>query len=305
MTGEEENGLVTPDKKTVDRLVRDALAEDIGTGDMTTESIVPENINAEARIQAKEPGVVAGIPVAVAVFETLSTAVRSRVIIEDGGRVRRGASIMELTGPARPILSGERVALNFLQRLSGIATLTARFVEAAAGTGVRVLDTRKTTPGLRILEKYAVTMGGGHNHRAGLYDMALIKDNHIKVAGNIGAAVKALRSSFPGSPVEVETATLDQVDQALTAGADRIMLDNMDPDQVRQAIDLIRHRSMRENRPRVEVSGNVTLENIGFLAMDGVDDISLGSITHSAAALDISLQVTGWSSGPDSGELRP
>lgn len=289
------------DRELVGRLVRSALAEDIGSGDITTESIVPENVIVEARILAKEPGVVAGGPVAETVFQTLSAAVRSRIGVSDGDRVRRGETIMDLIGPAGPVLSGERVALNFLQRLSGIATLTARYVEAAAGTGVHILDTRKTTPGLRILEKYAVTMGGGQNHRAGLYDMALIKDNHIRVAGSIEAAVKAVRDRYPGAPVEVETASLDQVDQALQAGVDRIMLDNMSPDQVHQALQLICRRSEGLNKPRVEVSGNITLENIGRLAVNGVDEISIGALTHSAAALDISLEVTGW--GP--GEVRP
>ena len=287
------------DKDIIDRVVRSALEEDIGTGDITTESTVPPGMMVEARILAKEEGLMAGVPVALAVFHALSAAVRSKVDVEDGGQVYPGDTIVELSGPAGPILSGERVALNFLQRLSGIATLTARFVEAAAGAGVRILDTRKTTPGLRALEKYAVALGGGHNHRRGLYDMALIKDNHIRVAGGIAAAVKAVRSRYPGYEVEVEAATLDQVEQALQAGADRLMLDNMDPAQVRSALDLIRLGSKGGKRPRVEVSGNVTLENIGRLAMEGVDEISVGAITHSAAALDISLEVTEWS--PDAG----
>jgi nicotinate-nucleotide pyrophosphorylase (carboxylating) len=281
------------DKELVGRLVRNALDEDIGTGDVTTESIVSKDVIVEARILAREPGVVAGVPLAVAVFEELSSDVRLRITVEDGGRIRPGGTIMELAGPAGSILTGERVALNFLGRLSGISTLTARFVQAVAGTGVRILDTRKTTPGLRAVEKYAVTMGGGHNHRSGLYDMALIKDNHLAVAGGVGAAVGAVRARCPGIPVEVETVTLDQVGQALEAGADRIMLDNMDPDRVRQAVDLIRRRGGEKKKPRVEVSGNVTLENIGRLAVDGVDEISIGSITHSAAALDISLEVAG------------
>jgi nicotinate-nucleotide pyrophosphorylase (carboxylating) len=293
------------DEDIVDRLVRSALAEDIGTGDITTESVVPKNVMVEARILAKASGVVAGVPVAIAVFKVLSADVRSRAGVEDGGRVRRGDIILELSGPAGPILSGERVALNFLQHLSGIATCTARFVEAVAGTGIRILDTRKTLPGLRILEKYAVTVGGGHNHRSGLYDMALIKDNHIKVAGSIAAAVKAVRARFPGYPVEVEAAALDQVDQAVQAGADRVMLDNMRPDQVRSAVHLISRRSEGEKRPRVEVSGNVTLENIGRLAMEGVDEISIGAITHSSAALDISLEVIEWSSGAEPSGVRP
>ena len=293
------------DKELVGRLVRNALEEDIGTGDVTTESIVSKDVIVEARVLAREQGVVAGVPLAVAVFEELGPDVRLRIIVEDGGRIRPGGTILDLTGPAGPILTGERVALNFLGRLSGIATLTARFVRAVAGTGVRILDTRKTTPGLRAAEKYAVTMGGGHNHRSGLYDMALIKDNHIAVAGSVGAAVGAVRARCPGISVEVETATLDQVGQALEAGADRIMLDNMDPHQVRQAIDLIRCQSKGGKRPRVEVSGNVTLENIGLLAMDGVDDISIGSITHSSTALDISLEMTGWSTEGDPSGVRP
>jgi len=279
------------DMDTVRQLVQNALAEDIGPGDVTTKSIVIEHVKAEARVLAKESGVVAGTEVAVCVFGMLDPDMRSRISIQDGCRVRRGEIIMDLCGSAGAILSGERVALNFLQRLSGIATHTARFVDAVAGTGVRILDTRKTTPTLRVLEKYAVTMGGGHNHRAGLYDMALIKDNHIRIAGGIEAAVKAVRRRFPRLPVEVETTSLDQVDQALRAGADRIMLDNMDRDEVRSALDLVRRQTGQGGKPRIEVSGNITLKNVRQMAMAGVDDISTGSITHSAVALDISLAV--------------
>ncbi len=291
------------DMDTVRQLVQSALAEDIGPGDVTTESIVSEDVKVEARVLAQESGVVAGTEVAVCVFEMLDPDMRSHVSIQDGSRARRGEIIMDLYGSAGAILSGERVALNFLQRLSGIATHTARFVDAVAGTGVRILDTRKTTPMLRVLEKYAVTMGGGHNHRAGLYDMALIKDNHIGVAGGIEAAVKAVRKRFPGLPVEVETASPDQVDQALRAGADRIMLDNMNRDQVRSALDLIRRQSGTQGKPRIEISGNITLKNVRQMAMAGVDDISTGSITHSSVALDISLEVTPWSPGCDGFEV--
>jgi nicotinate-nucleotide pyrophosphorylase (carboxylating) len=284
------------DMDTVRQLVQSALSEDIGAGDVTTQAVVAENVMAKAQVLAKEPGVVAGTPVAACVFELLDPHVRWHIGIQDGGRVRSGDTIMELNGPAGAILSGERVALNFLQRLSGIATHTARLVDAVAGTGVRILDTRKTTPNLRYLEKYAVTMGGGHNHRFGLYDMVLIKDNHIKLAGSIETAVRSVRKRFPQLPVEVETTTLDQVDQAMRAGADRIMLDNMEQGEVQEALVRVGRRAGEGRKPQIEVSGNITHKNVRQMAMAGVDDISTGAITHSSVALDISLVVTQWSS---------
>jgi nicotinate-nucleotide pyrophosphorylase (carboxylating) len=286
----QEMTAVALDMDTVRPLIEDALAEDIGDVDRTTESIVSEKVTAEAQVLAKEPGVVAGIPVAIRVFEMLDPRVHTVLHIQDGQRIRGGETILNLHGQARALLSGERVALNFLQHLSGIATQTARFVDVVAGTGVRILDTRKTTPNLRYLEKYAVTMGGGHNHRFGLYDMALIKDNHIKIAGSIRAALSAVRDAFPQLPVEVETTSVEQVKEAVQAGAERIMLDNMTPEEVREAVDLVRGQ-IEGSRQRIEVSGNITLKNVLRMAMVGVDDISVGAITHSSLALDISMIV--------------
>jgi nicotinate-nucleotide pyrophosphorylase (carboxylating) len=283
---------VNLDLEKIRPMVRKALDEDIGTGDVTTESIVPSDVRAEAEILAKEPGLLAGIPVVVHIFQLLDADMRSEIRMQDGQQVNTGDVIMLLSGSARAILSGERVALNFLQRLSGIATATARFVRAVAGCDVRILDTRKTTPNLRYLEKYAVALGGGQNHRMGLFDMVLIKDNHIQAAGGIEAAVKKVRDRSLGLPVEVETATLEQVMQAVRARVDRIMLDNMGLDDIKKAVAWIHEQSGPDGRPRIEVSGNITLENIRQVALTGVDDISAGSITHSSTALDVSLKIT-------------
>jgi nicotinate-nucleotide pyrophosphorylase (carboxylating) len=281
-----------------------ALDEDIGPGDLTSDVLIDTETGAEAEMVAKDAGTAAGLAFVEPICHRVDGRLEVRQVIDDGTRVVRGDVLCRIAGPVRPLLTVERTLLNFVQALSGIATYTARYVDAVKHTGARILDTRKTTPNLRMLEKYAVTRGGGHNHRSGLFDMALIKDNHLQVAGSIEAAVTSVRARFPGRPVEVEAATLDQVGRALQAGADRIMLDNMDPDRIRQALDLIRRQSEGRKRPRVEVSGNVTLENIGRLAMEGVDDISIGSITHSSTALDISLEVTEWAPAADSGEVR-
>lgn len=272
--------------KLVEDIVRRALEEDIGTGDLTTEATVPAGATAEAIIHTKEEGVIAGLDAARIVFRTLDPAIAFTAEVSDGTFVPKGTVIARLAGSARAILMGERTALNLLQRMSGIATLTRRAVEAVKFFPTRIVDTRKTAPGLRILDKYAVRMGGGQNHRFGLYDAVLIKDNHIKVAGGIGAAVAAARKAIPfTAKVEVETENLEQVQEALTAGADIIMLDNMDYDTMRKAVELINGRAL------VEASGKVTVETVTDVAKTGVDFISMGALTHSVKALDISLDI--------------
>ncbi|MGQ9558277.1 MAG: carboxylating nicotinate-nucleotide diphosphorylase [Desulfurispora sp.] len=273
------------------KIVEQALREDIGTGDVTTESIVPAGYNTIGFIRAKEMGVVAGLPVAAAVFKRLGRDISFQPRAREGERVKPGRLLARVEGDARVILTGERVALNFLQRLSGIATYTNKLASLLEGTGARLTDTRKTTPGLRVLEKYAVRVGGGTNHRFGLYDAVLIKDNHIKVAGGIGQAVQLARSRVPHSmKIEVEVETLAGVEEALAAGADIIMLDNMDLDTMARAVQLVAGRAV------LEASGGVNENNIQDIARTGVDLISCGSLTHSARALDISLDV---------GELKP
>ncbi|HEX9416843.1 MAG TPA: carboxylating nicotinate-nucleotide diphosphorylase [Gaiellaceae bacterium] len=262
-------------------VVRLALEEDLGSGDLTTDRIVPEGATCEAELLLKEPGVVCGLSFAEAVFTTLDPEVRFEPIVADGDGIEPGR-IAELGGPTRAILSGERTALNLLGRLCGIATLTRRFVDAVEGTGAAILDTRKTTPGLRGLEKYAVRCGGGQNHRFGLYDGILIKDNHLKVAGSITAAVGRARN---GVPVQVEAETLADVREAVAAGADSILLDNMSPPELAEAVALI------EGRARLEASGGVSLETIKEIAGTGVDFVSVGALTHSARSLDVSLEV--------------
>jgi nicotinate-nucleotide pyrophosphorylase (carboxylating) len=280
------------DEKRVRRLVQGALEEDIGSGDVTTEAIIAPGLVAAAHIVAKGSGTVAGIPVAIAAFQILDPGLNCRPSTRDGQNVVTGDEILSLKGVARAILGAERVALNFLQRLSGIATQAARFVAAVDGTGAKILDTRKTTPGLRYLEKYAVRMGGGHNHRMGLYDLVLIKENHIKATGRIDQAVKQARARHPRMTIEVEAGIREQVIEAAQAGADRIMLDNMMPEEIREAVDWVRQHCAEGAAPRIEASGNITLDNVRQIAMAGVDDISVGSLTHSAAALDMSLLVT-------------
>lgn len=268
--------------------VRAALAEDVGTGDVTTESTVPEGQRSRAKIVAKENGVIAGLKVAEAVFRELDPDIEVKFRVIDGERVVSGDLIVELKGGTRAILTGERVALNFLARLSGIATMTARYANVLQGTGAVLLDTRKTTPGLRLLEKYAVVAGGGANHRIGLWDMALIKENHITAAGGIGPAVSSVRSSYPDLAIEVEVRNLDELNAALEVGVDRVMLDNMSTDEMRQAI---RASGVHEHPADVEISGGVTLESLGAVAELGPAFISVGALTHSAPALDLSLIV--------------
>jgi nicotinate-nucleotide pyrophosphorylase (carboxylating) len=270
------------------RLVQPALAEDVGSGDITTQATVPSSARAKAVMIAREPLVVAGLPVAEAVFRELSTAVDVGLSAKEGDRVKAGQPLLQVSGPAQPILTGERVALNFIQRLSGVATFTCQFVDAVQGTRAKILDTRKTTPGLRRLEKYAVTCGGGCNHRQGLYDNVLIKDNHLAVLQNekpnpVAAAVRRARERCAGFRIEVEADTLEQVEQALEAGADILLLDNMNLVQMRVAVQLAKGRA------DIEASGGVNLANVRQIAETGVDYISIGAITHSARAVDIAL----------------
>ena len=268
--------------------VRAALAEDIGVGDATTLATVPANATAKAVMRAREPLVAAGIEFAEMAFRELSRKTRIVKRLRDGERADAGETLLEISGPARAILSAERVALNFVQRLSGIATLTSQFVDAVKGTGARILDTRKTTPGWRRLEKYAVACGGGENHRVGLFDMILIKDNHLAALWNekqnaIAAAVQRARNKFPKLKAEVEADTLEQVAQAADAGADIILLDNMNLRQLRAAVKLV------NGRAKTEASGGVNLKTVRAIAATGVDFISAGALTHSARAVDIGL----------------
>lgn len=270
----------------LERLVRAALEEDVGAGDITTRAVIEGNPGAKAKIVFREAGVLAGMDAAAKVFQLVDAAIALTRLSGDGDECPANAVIAEVAGPAAGILSAERTALNFLQHLSGVATLTRRFVEAVEGTGAKVLDTRKTLPGMRLLEKKAVAAGGGCNHRMGLYDEILIKDNHIALAGGVGAAVRRAREGAPeGGRIEVEAATLEQVAAAVRAGADVIMLDNMGLERLREAVDAI------GGRAKVEVSGGVTLENIREIAELGVDRISVGALTHSAPALDVALEI--------------
>jgi nicotinate-nucleotide pyrophosphorylase (carboxylating) len=260
-----------------------ALREDIGGGDLTTAAVVPEGSRARARIEQKAAGVPAGLGVAGAVFERVDPELAWRVHARDGDW-REGGLLAEVEGRAASILAGERVALNFLGRLSGIATLTARYVKAVEGTGARVLDTRKTTPGLRALEKEAVRLGGGSSHRAGLFDAILVKENHAALAGGVAeAARRALAAAPAGVEVEVECATLAEVSAALEAGVPRLLLDNMSVEELRRAVELA------GGRAELEASGGITLGTIRAVAQTGVDFISIGALTHSAPALDVSL----------------
>jgi nicotinate-nucleotide pyrophosphorylase (carboxylating) len=271
--------------------IRAWLAEDVGYGDVTTETTIPAGTTSSAIIHVKEDGVIAGLPVARLVFDVVDPALTFRAMVQDGDRVVRGTVIAELEGSAHSILTGERLALNLMQRMSGVATKTRTFVDALEGLPTRLVDTRKTTPGHRLLEKYAVTIGGGSNHRFGLYDAVMIKDNHIKGAGGIRAAVDAARARIPHTmTIEVETESLAQVDEALEAGADIIMLDNMTNALMKEAVARIKGRAPHV---KVEASGGVRLETIRAIAETGVDVISVGALTYSTQALDISLDLGG------------
>ena len=265
-----------------------ALAEDVGSGDATTLATVPEQLAARAAMVAREELVVCGLQLAEAVFKSASPAARIDFACRDGARLSASGRLLEVHGPAHALLTAERVALNFVQRLSGVATLAARFVEAVRGTNATILDTRKTTPGWRALEKYAVRCGGAQNHRSGLWDMVLIKDNHLVAVRDakpnaIAAAVERARARFPSLKIEVEADTLAQVDQALAAGADVILLDNMSTSELREAVQRV------GGRAKLEASGGVHLQTVRSIAETGVDYISVGAMTHSARAVDIGL----------------
>jgi nicotinate-nucleotide pyrophosphorylase (carboxylating) len=278
--------LTTLDPQLVAQAIAAAFTEDLGrAGDLTTAATIPESAQAKAVIVARQHGVVAGLPLAQEAFRVLDRRVLFERAVNDGDRVKPGDVIARITGPARPILSAERIALNYLGRLSGIATATAAFAETIAHTKAKIADTRKTTPGLRHLEKYAVRCGGGVNHRFGLHDMVLIKDNHIAVVGGIGPALRAAKAKAYGVKIEIEVDTLAQLDEVITEGADIVLLDNMTPDQLREAVARIGGRML------AEASGGVTLANVKEIAETGVDMISTGWITHSAPVLDLGLDI--------------
>ncbi len=270
----------------VGRIIEAALREDIGAGDVTTDSLIPENARGQGYVVAKEPLVLAGIDVAGRVFEYLDPKINFVAVRHDGDSIDAGQKVFEASGKLNALLKGERTALNFLQHLSGIATLARSWVEMLTGTRARLVDTRKTIPGLRTLEKYAVRVGGAHNHRLGLFDGVLIKDNHIVACGGISEAVRrARRTAHHLLRIEVETSSLKEVDEALAAGADIIMLDNMDLPLIREAVDRINGRAI------IEVSGSVGREHLREIAEAGVDIISAGFLTHSARAVDLSMRI--------------
>jgi nicotinate-nucleotide pyrophosphorylase (carboxylating) len=268
------------------RQVAAALAEDLGAGDLTA-ALVPAAQQVRAQIVAREPAILCGADWVDATFKQLDPAIRLEWLAVDGDRLIADLPVLKLSGPARPILTGERTALNFLQTLSGTATAASRYVQAVAGTGCRILDTRKTLPGLRLAQKYASRCGGAQNHRMGLYDMVLIKENHIIAAGSIGTAIATARKTSPGVPVEVEVETLDELDQALDAGPDIIMLDELSLEDTRTAVE--RNRA-RGSRVKLEASGSVTLTTVRDIALTGVDFISIGGITKHVQAVDLSMR---------------
>jgi len=284
-------------------LVKWALSEDVGNGDVTTLNTLGSGIGARASIVAKEPGVIAGSEVARLVFRELDPTLRFEVLVPDGTTVQPGIAVVRLTGSAGPVLTGERTALNFMQRMSGIATLTRKFVDQVRGTGAVIIDTRKTTPGLRYLEKYAVKAGGGENHRFALWDMYLVKDNHIRAAGGVKAAIDRIQRTRQDLLLEVEVESLAQLREALRPGVDRILVDNRTPDEVRAAVDEVDRwceehpaeervkRAGARRWPEVEVSGGITLDTVRSYAVTGVDYISVGALTHSAPALNLSLEI--------------
>lgn len=273
----------------MNRLLKDtihnAILEDIGHGDVTSELTIPKDSNAKARIVAKEDFILAGMPFFNEVFNHIDPAVSVEILAEEGRAIKNGDIIAKLSGRTRSLLAGERVALNILQRISGIATLTHFFMKEVSGFPVRITDTRKTTPGMRVMEKYGVKTGGGFNHRFGLYDGILIKDNHIAAVGGIKAAVEAAKKCHHLLKVEVEVKDIDELRDALDAGADVVMLDNMDIDVMKEAVKIVSGRAL------LEASGNVSLENLKDIAETGVDIISVGALTHSAKAVDISMKI--------------
>jgi nicotinate-nucleotide pyrophosphorylase (carboxylating) len=276
--------MALPDDFDTNEFVRRVFAEDLGSGgDVTSKATIAEDARFTAEMNCRQAIVVAGLDIAAAFFRALDPEVQIEQPVKDGDRAEHGTTLMRLAGNARAMLAAERPALNTIQHLSGIATLTRRYVDAIAGTGAVVIDTRKTIPGLRVLEKYAVRMGGGQNHRMRLDDGMLIKDNHVAVCGGVAEAVRKAKAANTGLQVQVEVDRIDQIEPALAAGADRLLLDNMDPAKLRQAVKLV------GGRVPLEASGGVTLETIGFLAETGVDFISVGRITQSAPAVDIGL----------------
>lgn len=276
----------TKENILIEKIVEQALLEDIGTGDITTESIVHSNLKAKGIIKTSEDGIVAGLNIVNLVFKKLDSEIIFQEKIKDGMKVTRGKVLAEIDGSSRTILMGERVALNFLQRMSGIATITFKFCQEVKDFPVRIVDTRKTTPGLRILEKYAIRMGGGYNHRFGLYDAVLIKDNHIAVSGGIKSAVNSVRKQISHTvKIEVEVENLSQLKDALEMKVDIIMLDNMDLDTMEEAVKIAKGKAL------IEASGGITLEKVRKIAQTGVDLISIGSLTHSVKSLDISMEI--------------
>lgn len=277
----------------VEEIVRRTLAEDVGTGDITTALTIPADSTSRARVVMQEDGIIAGLEVAALVFgfaansySAFGQELEFTLAVEEASRVQKGDTVAEIAGMTAAILTGERTALNILQRMSGIATRTARLAELIGHTGAALVDTRKTTPGLRVLEKYAVRAGGGRNHRMGLYDAVLIKDNHVAAVGGIVAAVEKARAGAPHTvKIEVECDTIEQVEQALSAGADMILLDNMSPDTLGKAVEIC------EGRALTEASGGITEESIAAVAETGVNLISVGALTHSVRSLDISLEI--------------
>ncbi len=272
------------DWNQVELIIENALKEDIGAQDLTTELLFPEDSTCNAIIQAKGEGIIAGLPIAKRIFRRLNNDIQWVENKRDGQSVAKGDILVRIHGSQKAILAGERTALNFIQRLSGIATLTSKFVKAVEGLPVKITDTRKTAPGLRILDKYAVVAGGGHNHRLGLFDGVLIKNNHLKLIGSITEAISRIRKMTGGRfQIEVETSTLGEVREALAAGADIIMLDNMSLSTIRKSVETI------NGRTPIEASGGITLRNVRGVAETGVNIISIGGLTHSPKALDISL----------------
>ena len=272
--------------ETIKPVIDYALNEDIGSGDITTNSLIPLDLQARATMVAKSTGIVAGLSVAEYIFRTLSPDIVWKPLVEDGDTIQKGEIILEVSGSYRALLTGERLALNFLQRMSGIATMTNKCVRELTGYKTSILDTRKTVPGLRLLDKYAVLMGGGTNHRIGLYDMVLIKDNHIKIAGGITNAVTQIKKNIPSTiKLEVEVTSLEEVYEALTAGVDVIMLDNMTLEVMSESVKII------NGRAKVEASGNMTIDRLKDVAATGVDFISVGALTHSVKAFDISMNI--------------
>jgi len=272
--------------ETLDALIEAALAEDIGAGDVTTAAVIPADMTCRGKIVCKEDGIIAGLSVAARVFAMVDERITFDAKTKDGEKVQEDQIVARISGPARGMLTAERVALNFLQHLSGVATMTARYVKAVDGTKTKILDTRKTTPGLRGLEKYATRIGGAVNHRMGLYDAVLVKDTHLALVGGITPALRAVRKAYADTDINVEVSNIQELEQALADKAPRILLDNFAPGQVREAMQIIRGRA------EVEISGGVQVSNAGAYALAGAAYISVGALTHSATALDFSMKVT-------------